>query len=75
MPGLQFSATWNPDKTGVLFDGTGHSFAEILKAASANQPLPHFALNRNVVGEGGHRSKPVSIPRTLPACVPVLIPN
>ena len=47
-PGLQFSATWNPDKTSVLFDGTGHSFAEVLKAAAANQPLPHFALNRKV---------------------------
>jgi Zn-dependent M28 family amino/carboxypeptidase len=48
-PGLQFSATWNPDKTDVLFDGTGHSFAEIVKAAAANQPLPHFALNRSVI--------------------------
>jgi Peptidase family M28 len=51
MPGLQFSATWNPDKTGVLFDGTGHTFAEILKAASANQPLPHFVLNRSVLAK------------------------
>ncbi len=50
-PGLQFSATWNPDKTSVLFDGTGHSFAEILKAAAANQPLPHFALNRKVAAK------------------------
>ena len=47
-PGLLFSATWNPAKTERLFAGTGHSFDEILKAASANQPLPHFAMGRSV---------------------------
>src|SRR5271165_1991904 len=50
-PGLRFSAVWNPDKTGVLFDGTGHPFAEILKAAAAKQPLPHFALDRKVAAK------------------------
>ncbi len=51
MPGLQFSASWNPEKTEMLFEGTGHTFAEILKAASANQPLPHFGLNRMVLAK------------------------
>jgi Peptidase family M28 len=50
-PGLQFSATWNPDKTSVLFDGTGHSFAEILKAAAAKQPLPHFLMDRKLAAK------------------------
>ena len=50
-PGLRFSATWNPDKTSVLFEGTGHSFAEILTVAAAKQALPHFALDRKVVAK------------------------
>jgi len=50
-PGLQFSASWNPGKTSVLFDGTGHSFAEILKTAAAKQPLPHFSLDRKVAAK------------------------
>jgi Zn-dependent M28 family amino/carboxypeptidase len=39
-----FAATWNPAKTGELFDGSGHTFAEILDAADRDRPLPHFAL-------------------------------
>lgn len=37
-----FSATWNPAKTALLFAGSGHTFDEILAAAKANQPLPRF---------------------------------
>jgi hypothetical protein len=43
-PGLQFSATWNPARTDLLFKGSGHSMDEILKAAAANQPLPRFVM-------------------------------
>jgi Zn-dependent M28 family amino/carboxypeptidase len=39
-----FSATWNPAKADQLFEGSGHTFAEILDAADHNRPLPHFAL-------------------------------
>ena len=39
-----FAASWNPAKADELFDGSGHSFAEILDAADHNRPLPHFAL-------------------------------
>jgi len=39
-----FGATWNPAKTAELFEGSGHTFAEILDAADHHQPLPHFAL-------------------------------
>src|SRR5579863_10108951 len=45
-----FGATWNPAKADELFEGSGHSFAEILDAADHNQPLPHFALAVRVRG-------------------------
>jgi hypothetical protein len=46
---LGFSATWNPAKADLLFQGSGqavagHSMAEILDAADHDRPLPHFAL-------------------------------
>jgi Zn-dependent M28 family amino/carboxypeptidase len=43
-----FAATWNPAKADQLFDGSGHTFAEILEAADHNRPLPHFALATQV---------------------------
>ena len=45
--GQQFSLTVNPAQAEKLFEGTGHSFAEILKLADADQPLPHFPMNLN----------------------------
>jgi hypothetical protein len=43
-----FAATWNPARADQLFEGSGHSFAEILDAADHNRPLPHFALEASV---------------------------
>jgi hypothetical protein len=42
--GVQFSATWNPEKAEELFAGSGHTFASLLDAANHQQPLPHFPL-------------------------------
>jgi Zn-dependent M28 family amino/carboxypeptidase len=42
--GQQFSATWDPAKADDLLAGSGHNFAEILRAASSGKPLPHFRL-------------------------------
>jgi Zn-dependent M28 family amino/carboxypeptidase len=41
---IAFSATWNPEKTDSLFEGSGHTIAEILDAADHDRALPHFAL-------------------------------
>jgi hypothetical protein len=41
---MPFSATWNPAKADRLFQGSGHTIAEILDAADHDRPLPHFAL-------------------------------
>jgi hypothetical protein len=45
---LEFTATWNPDKADMLFQGTGHTMAGILDAADNNRPLPHFALMKSL---------------------------
>jgi len=45
--GQQFALTINPGQAEKFFEGTGHTFAEILKLADADQPLPHFPLNLN----------------------------
>jgi Zn-dependent M28 family amino/carboxypeptidase len=45
---LAFTATWNPDKADRLFQGTGHTIAEILDAADNNRPLPHFVLMKSL---------------------------
>jgi Zn-dependent M28 family amino/carboxypeptidase len=40
----QFSATMNPAHADKLFQGTGHTFGELLALVDADRPLPHFAL-------------------------------
>jgi hypothetical protein len=39
-----FSATWNAAKSDALFEGSGHTIAEILDAADHDRALPHFPL-------------------------------
>ena len=60
--GAMFSATFNPARAEKLFDGTGHTFAEILALADAQKPLPRFALRKNVratvAGETSHVTSP-----------------
>ena len=42
--GLRLNLTVNPQRADRWFAGTGHTVAEILAAADADKPLPHFAL-------------------------------
>ena len=44
----RFSATWNPADAEKLFEGTGHTFAELLALADAQKPLPRFSLGKRV---------------------------
>ncbi len=46
--GLKFGAYWNPDKADDLLAGSGHTFAEIVRAAHEQQALPHFALASSI---------------------------
>ncbi len=43
-PGERFSAHWNPGKIDDLLAGSGHTFADILAAADADRPVPHFEI-------------------------------
>jgi len=37
-------ASFDPDKSQLLFKGTGHTFAQLCALADASSPLPHFDL-------------------------------
>jgi len=45
--GEQFAITVNPAQAERLFAASGHTFAEMLKLADSDQPLPRFPLNFN----------------------------
>lgn len=46
--GQQLSVAFNPAKAERLFEGSGHTFAEVLKIADEGKALPHFALAQSV---------------------------
>lgn len=46
--GQQVSITFNPASAERLFEGSGHTFADLLKLADEGKPLPHFALPQSV---------------------------
>jgi len=41
---LKIAVTVNPDHADRWFEGSGHTFAELLALVDAGKPLPHFAL-------------------------------
>ncbi len=43
-----FSASFNPADAEKLFEGSGHTFAELLVLADAQKPLPRFALTKSL---------------------------
>lgn len=46
--GQHLSVAFNPAKAERLFEGSGHTFADVLKVADEGKALPHFALVGNV---------------------------
>jgi hypothetical protein len=42
--GVRAGVTFNPPHADTLFAGSGHTFREILDAADAGKPLPHFEI-------------------------------
>lgn len=42
--GLSLGVTFNPARADALLAGSGHTIKEILEAADAGKPLPHFAI-------------------------------
>jgi len=46
--GQRLSVTFNPAKAEMLFEGSGHSFAELLDVANKGETLPRFQLIGNI---------------------------
>jgi Zn-dependent M28 family amino/carboxypeptidase len=46
--GLQMAMVFNPSSAEALFEGSGHSFAEIAALGRDRKELPHFALATSV---------------------------
>ncbi len=49
-PGQQIALTMNPAHADRLFDGSGHTFTEILALDDAGRPLPRFGLPSRLSG-------------------------
>jgi peptidase M28-like protein len=49
-PGMTFSATLNPAHAESLFQGSGHTFDELISLADAGKPLPTFPLPVSLKG-------------------------
>ena len=47
-PGQQVAITMNPAHASLLFEGSGHTFEELLALENAGQPLPGFPLAARV---------------------------
>jgi len=54
MPGMEeengqrIQITINPEHAGLFFDGTGHTWQELLKLSESQSPMPHFPLNKEL---------------------------
>jgi Zn-dependent M28 family amino/carboxypeptidase len=46
--GQQVAVTFNPAHAELLFEGSGHTFAELAALAETGQPLPHFPLTASI---------------------------
>ena len=59
--GEQIAIAWNPAHAEELLAGTGHTFKELVDAAEAGKPLPHFAIDARIQAKAVvKRSKVVS---------------
>lgn len=73
--GLALNLTVNPAHADLIFAGTDHTIAEILAAADADKPLPHFALPTAIRADVGLKKTKVESPNVaaiLPGSDPKL---
>jgi Zn-dependent M28 family amino/carboxypeptidase len=60
-----FAGSLDPEKSEVLFKGSGHSFAELCALADASKPLPRFALPQRLKSAIVARRESVSSPNLV----------
>ena len=73
--GLRLMATANPAQAEKWFQGSGHTFAEILAAAKDDKPLPKFALPAKIRITAKQKSRKVisdNVVAVLPGSDPAL---
>ena len=58
--GQQIAVTVNPERAAKLFEGSGHTYADLLAAATARRPLDRFVLAKSVVAEVAFESQEVT---------------
>jgi Zn-dependent M28 family amino/carboxypeptidase len=67
--GVQLAATVNPAHADLLFEGTGHTFAELAALGKERAPLPRFELPVSIRARTHTASTPVHS-RNLVAVIP-----
>jgi Zn-dependent M28 family amino/carboxypeptidase len=55
-----FAGELNPERSAILFTGSGHDFADIAKLADASAPVPRFVLGQSLRAEIATRRAPIS---------------
>ncbi len=73
--GIGLAVTWNPEFAEELFEGSGHTFAEIAALGKERKPLPHFPLTMSIKAKAKQITKPVesaNIVAKLPGSDPKL---
>lgn len=63
--GMRFSMLVNPARAERLFQGSGHTFEEILAAADSNRALPRFALPYRVRARVRLTSRKIESPNVV----------
>jgi hypothetical protein len=73
--GIGLAVTWNPEFAEQLFDGSGHTFAEIAALGKDRKPLPRFPLTVSIQAKAKQITKDVhsaNIVAKLPGSDPQL---
>jgi hypothetical protein len=73
--GIRLAVTWNPEFAEQLFDGSGHTFAEIAALGKDRKPLPRFPLTVSIQAKAKQITKDVhsaNIVAKLPGSDPQL---
>ncbi len=58
--GIGLAVTWNPEFAEELFEGSGHTFAEIAALGKDRKPLPHFPLTMSIKAKAKQINKQVN---------------
>jgi Zn-dependent M28 family amino/carboxypeptidase len=64
-PGQKFSARINPASAEKLFDGSGHTFQQMLAVADRGKQLPRFKLAWSLRARVGHTRTTVESPNVI----------